>query len=151
VALSLGDVSWGPDDVAEAARKWVSEVSRARKRARKLRRGTYMEIRYEDLVTEPERVLRRVSDFVGLPWNDAMLDYHRGARERMRTEFRELKPLGGGTITAEERMRQHVLVWEPPSPSRAGRWKSDMPRADREAFESVAGKLLADLGYETRA
>jgi hypothetical protein len=149
VALSLGEVSWGPDDVAEAAGKWVSELTRARKRARRLRRGTYMEARYEDLVTDPEPVLRRVSEFVALPWDDAMLDYHRRAEQRMRTEIRELRPLGGGTITAEERVRQHELVSRPPSPTRAGRWKTDMSPEDRRAFESVAGKLLTQLGYET--
>jgi hypothetical protein len=149
VALSLGEVSWGPDDVAEAARKWVSEVGRARRRARRLLRGTYMEARYEDLVTDPEPVLRRICKFVGLRWDDAMLDYHRDAEERMRREMqRELKPLGGGTITAEERTRQHELVSRPPSASRVGRWRTDMSPEDREAFESVAGKLLAKLGYE---
>jgi hypothetical protein len=149
VALSLGEVSWGPDDVAEAARKWVSELRRARKRARQLLAGTYMEARYEDLVTDPEPVLRRICTFVDLPWDDAMLDYHRRAEERMRREMqRELKPLGGGTITAQERSRQHQLVSQPPSANRVGRWRAEMSPEDRQAFESVAGKLLANLGYE---
>ena len=149
VALSLGEVSWGPDDVADAARKWVSELRRARKRARQLLRGTYMEARYEDLVTDPEPVLRRICKFVHLPWDDAMLDYHRRAEERMHREMqRELKPLGGGTITAQERTRQHQLVSQPPSANRVGRWRTEMSPEDRRAFESVAGKLLAKLGYE---
>jgi hypothetical protein len=149
VALSLGEVSWGPDDVAEAARKWVGELRRARKRARRLLAGTYMEARYEDLVSDPERVLTRICKFVDLPWSDAMLDYHRRAEERMRREMqRELKPLGGGTITAQERTRQHQLVSQPPSANRIGRWRTEMAPEDRQAFESVAGKLLAKLGYE---
>ena len=37
--------------------------------------GTYMEVRYEDLVTDPEPVLRQVAEFVGLPWSDEMLNY----------------------------------------------------------------------------
>ena len=42
----------------------------------------------------------------------------------MRGEMeRTLKPLGGGTITAEERTRQHQLVFEKPSAGRAGRWR----------------------------
>ena len=51
---------------------------------RSLARGTYMEIRYEDLVADPEPVLRQVADFVDLPWSRRMLEYHRGAEERMR-------------------------------------------------------------------
>jgi sulfotransferase family protein len=149
VALSLSEVSWGPDDVSLAAEKWVTEVRRARKRARGLARGTYMELRFEDLVADPEPLLRRIARFVDLPWDDAMLNYHRQAEERMSREMaRTLKPLGGGTITAEERTRQHELVSQPPSQSRVGRWRTEMSPEDRTAFESVAGKLLKKLGYE---
>lgn len=148
VALSLSEVSWGPGEVEDAARKWVDELSRARRRARRLARGTYMEARYEDLVADPEPILRRVAEFVDLPWDDAMLSYHHRAEERMREVARELKPLGGGTITAEERARQHELVSQPPSQSRAGRWRTEMSPEDRAAFEGVAGKLLKKLGYK---
>jgi hypothetical protein len=148
VALSLSEVSWGPGDVQAAAIKWVDELSRARQRARRLARDTYMEIRYEDLVADPEPLLRRIADFVDLPWSDSMLEYHHGAEERMKEVIRDFHPLGGGTITAEERQRQHELVKSPPSSSRVGRWRTEMSPEDREAFEGVAGKLLAELGYE---
>jgi Sulfotransferase family len=149
VALSLSEVSWGPDDITVAAEKWASELRKARKRAKNLVGGTYMEIHYEDLVTNPEPVLRKVADFAGLPWSDEMLNYPERAAERMRGEMeRTLKPLGGGTITAEERTRQHQLVLEKPSASRAGRWKTEMSPENRKAFEEVAGGLLKNLGYE---
>ncbi len=149
VALSLSEVSWGPGDVTLAAEKWVTELRRARKRAKGLARRTYMELRYEDLVVDPEQVLRKVARFVDLPWDEAMLDYHHQAEERMSREMaRTLTTLGGGTITAEERARQHELVSHPPSPSRSGRWRTEMSTEDRAAFESVAGRLLKNLGYE---
>lgn len=148
VALSLSEVSWGPGGVEESARKWVRDMGRARRRANRLRPGSYMEARYEDLVVDPEPVLRRVAEFVDLPWSAAMLAYHETAEERMSEVIREFRPLGGGIITAEERVRQHELVSKPPSTSRSGRWKTDMSPEDQEAFRSVAGKLLTELGYE---
>jgi Sulfotransferase family len=148
VALSLSEVSWGPGDVQAAATKWVDELTRARHRARRLTAGTYMELRYEDLVADPEPLLRRIAGFVDLPWDRSMLDYHHGAEDRMKEVVRDFHPLGGGTITAEERKRQHELVSSPPSSSRVGRWRTEMSPEDREAFERVAGKLLAELGYE---
>lgn len=148
VALSLSEVSWGPGDVQAAAAKWVDELSRARHRARRLAPGTYMELRYEDLVADPEPLLRRIAEFVDLPWDPGMLEYHRGAEERMKEVIRDFHPLGGGTITAEERKRQHELVSSPPSSSRVGRWRTEMSPGDRKAFEEVAGDLLAELGYE---
>ena len=73
----------------------------------------------------------------------------RGADERGGSS--DFHPLGGGTITAEERKRQHELVSSPPSSSRVGRWRTEMSAEDRKAFEEVAGKLLVELGYEVRA
>jgi len=149
VALSLAEVSWGPDDITEAAKKWVKELRKARKRAKQLARGTYLEVHYEDLVTDAEPVLRRIVEHVDLPWSDQMLDYPKYAQERMRGEMeRTLRPLGGGTITAEERTRQHQLLFEPPSATRAGRWRTEMSAENRKAFEAVASPLLKKLGYE---
>ncbi len=148
VALSLSEVSWGPGDLQAAAAKWVDELGRARQRARRLAPGTYMELRYEDLVADPEPLLRRVGDFVDLPWDPAMLEYHHGAEDRMKEVIRDFHPMGGGTITAEERKRQHELVSRPPSSTRVGRWRTEMSAEDRRAFEQVAGKQLVELGYE---
>ena len=148
VALSLTQVSWGAPSVTEAAQKWVEELGRARRRARRLARGTYLELRYEDLVADPEPGLRKAVELVDLPWDDAMLEYHRKADERMQEVVRDLRPGWKGLITAEERMKQHELVSKPPSSERVGRWRREMEPADREAFESVAGPMLADLGYE---
>lgn len=38
-----------------------------------------LELRYEDLVTDVQMQSRRLVEFVGLPWNEACLDFHRGA------------------------------------------------------------------------
>ena len=152
VALSLMEVSWGTDDVTEAAKKWVKELRKARQRSKLLAKGTYTEVHYEDLVADPEPVLRRIVQHVDLPWSDQMLDYPKYAQERMRGEMeRTLKPLGGGTITAEERTRQHKLLFEQPSPSRASRWRTDMSPENRKAFEAVAAPMLKKLGYEVES
>jgi hypothetical protein len=148
VALSLTEVTWGAPTLTEAAAKWVDELKRARRRARNLAPDTYLELRYEDLVADPEPGLRKAAALVDLPWDDAMLDYHRKADERMREVVRDLRPGWKGLITAEERVRQHELVSKPPSKERVGRWRKEMAPADREAFEAVAGSMLAELGYE---
>ncbi len=46
--------------------------------------GTMLEVRYEDLVTDPEREIRRMVEFLGLPWDEACLDFSR-ARTIVRT------------------------------------------------------------------
>jgi hypothetical protein len=148
VAMSWAGVSWGVHDPAEAARRWVRRITVARRHVRRLRAGSYLELRYEDMVAEPEGTLRSVAEHIELPWDAAMLDYHREAKERMAPAMRELHSRYGRTITAEERERQHALVSEPPRADRVSRWREEMPEADRRAFEAIGGELLAELGYE---
>ena len=45
-------------------------------------------------------------------------------------------------------MATHVMTTKPPDADRVQRWKRQMPDEDRDAFEAVAGELLAELGYE---
>jgi len=146
VALSQVEVDFGPDEVTGAAEDWVNGIGKARRQARRLRH--YMELRYEDLVADPEPALRRVCEFVHLPWDAVMLDYHEGAADRMAEVTRDFERGGGPAIPAAVRAERHIRVAEPPQRGRAGRWRTDMSASDREAFEAIAGGLLAELGYE---
>ena len=146
VALSMLDVHFGPDDVQQAAKRWTSWIRKARRHSARVEH--YLELRYEDLVTDTEKVLRQTCRFVELSFEPAMLEYHRGASERIDEIRRDtLRPDGVGHIPAEVRARQHRHVSQPPREDRVARWRSDMSPADRAAFEQVAGDLLAELGY----
>ncbi len=150
VALSLKKVFFGPKCVSDAAAWWADGMQQARYQAREVRH--YLEIRYEDLVLEPECTLRRVADFLELGWDPAMLDYHRSASDRLH----ELEGITSGrsraeTISAEERRQIHQLTSAPPQSSRIGRWKSEMTRLEQVEFERAAGDMLQELGYELTA
>ena len=148
VAVSLAGVSWGPDEVGEAARLWQERILDARGQAGELEPGRYMEIRYEELVADPGPQLRPVARFLDLPWDDAMLRYHEGAAERMAPLARDFETTTGALRPAAERAAQHALVTEPPRPDRIGRWRTEMEPAKVRAFEAVAGELLEELAYE---
>jgi DNA-binding transcriptional ArsR family regulator len=148
VALSQLEVHHGATDLRDAAESWLAGIDRARRQARRL--PHYMEVRYEDLVDEPEEALREVCRFIELPFDQAMLAYHRTASERMAETTRDFARGEGPAIPAAVRARQHERVSQPPQRERAGRWRTQMSPDDRALFEGVAGELLADLGYEVR-
>jgi hypothetical protein len=148
VALSMAGLSWAPDDAAVVAQRWSRRIGRARDAASSLTAGSYEEVRYESLVTDPEGVLRSLVSTLDLPWSDAMLTYHHDAAERMADTARELRGEKGRVIAAADRGRQHALVRQPPRPDRVGRWRNEMAPADRAAFERVASRMLAERGYE---
>lgn len=146
VALSVKDLWWGPNSIWSAAEWWVAGIKSARRQIEQLTH--YMEIRYEDLVNDPETVLKRVCAFIDLPWHPNMLDYHRQAEIRM-AEFTPVKDDAGRVLMdAAQRIQAHVLTKKPPQKDRSGRWRTAMTEADRADFETVAGPVLKELGYE---
>ncbi|HEY8467829.1 MAG TPA: sulfotransferase [Solirubrobacterales bacterium] len=130
-----------------AARRWRTRIEKARADGPVL--GDYMEIRYEDLVTDTEATVRRVCSFIGLDFDPEMLRYHERAEERLR-EMAGAMPARAGRPPREagERLRAHRMATKPPSKERIARWREEMDPEYRAVFEQHAGDLLRDLGYE---
>ena len=119
-------VVWQENPVAACALWWCDMVTMAARDGSRLGDGLYMRIRYEDLIADPEAVLTPVTDFLGLPFAPEMLRYYE-AKEQVRRpgETSNLPPTAG--------LRD---------------WRQQMERGDLEVFESLAGELLGELGYE---
>jgi len=149
VALSrAGRALTNAAPMAKIARRWKRRIVEARGQGEELGRDHYLEIRYEDLILDTEPTLRRVAEFVELPWDERMLTYHEHAEERL-SEFGDLPSVGGKEARpGEERLAAHAKTREPPDPKNLSRWKREMSKSDRAAFERAAGDLLAELGYE---
>lgn len=147
VTMSIKDLWFGPNTAEEGAEYWTARIGEGRRQVPRL--DHYMEVRYEDLVVNPEPHLRQICDFLELPWNDRVLNYHKHVDERIALEVppEEVAPDGRVVSTAE---RQAIMerVSRPPDPTRINRWKTDMPEEDRRRFEAIAGPLLEELGYE---
>jgi len=147
VALSIRDRADKEHPIARIAERWVRRITRAREQARRL--AHYEEIRYENLILETRPTLEAVCEFIALPWDDALLDYHERSADRLEEMKRELPDDGKRTtLSVERRMATHARTTEKPDPKRVSRWRESMSREDRELFESIAGPLLVELGYQ---
>ena len=119
-------VVWQEHPVAACALWWTDMVRSAARDGARLPAGHYLRIRYEDLIAEPEAVLERITDFLGLRFSTDMLSYYEGQRQVRRPgETSNLPPTAG--------LRN---------------WRQQMESADVDVFEALAGDLLGDLGYE---
>ena len=133
---------------ADIAGRWQKKINKAREDSPKL--DHYTEIRYEDLILDTEPVLRRVCEFIELPWDDAMLAYHERSGERLQEMARALPGDGRAQeLSVERRMATHAMTTKPPSADRVARWRTQMSAEQRAEFEQVAGELLDELGYPT--
>ena len=149
VALSLRDLWFSPGkDMQTLAERWRYDVSTARAQGRRCRR--YLEVRYEDLVLHPSTVLQRVCTFCELDYDPRMEAYYAGAQQRLGEAQARVRSDGTVLVTREDRLASQRLTMSPPDASRVLNWKRAMSRDERAQFEHLAGRLLAELGYEVR-
>jgi len=118
-------------DVYFAARTWKERIRKAFASAGRLGQDRYLELRYEQLTAHPQAELCRMCDFLGESYHAAMAEPHLLARQLLR-------PAG-----------LHAAVRQPPSTVSSGRWRREMSESDQRLFQSAAGDLLGELGYET--
>lgn len=148
VALSLRERWFSPgQDMTTLAAYWQRLVRNARESGSATRR--YLELRYEDLVTEPQPALRMICDRVDLDFHPAMLRYWERTPERLK-EHRTRRRLDGSLVVSHEgRLEQQRLTMHPPEPGQLRRWQREMTPEELSEFVRVAGSTLADMGYET--
>lgn len=108
---------------------WVRETSRGLAWRADPR---YFELRYEDVVREPEPTLRRVFEFLEEPWDPIVLNFHEvQSASRDVTKFPQnpeaLRKLSGGSLA---------------------RWQKDLSAEELELFYEQAGELMRTFGYE---
>jgi hypothetical protein len=141
VALSILSMWWGPSSVDEAASWWRERVLAARGAAAS---HPCVEVRYEDLVANPERELLRLCRFIQLDYRPEMIDSH----ARAHAYLERLHDLREPAVSAATRRSINVQLTEPVNASRVERWRSEMSEADRRRFEAIAGDTLEEFGYE---
>jgi hypothetical protein len=81
----------------------------------------HLRVSYERLVTEPEATVRGVTDFIGEPFEPAMLDYSRFRHEYPPWEWGSADVVARGKITGE----------------RAGRGRRELSQAQRAVLEPL--------------
>jgi hypothetical protein len=134
VALSHVATETGIKRVAEVAVIWKDLVERGHIDGGSLGPQRYRELRYEQLVEDPEGVLRYLCEFIELDFDSQMLRYFERPLEVLgRTQVADL-PI-------------HKTLYLPPTKGLRD-WHAQMSRRDVEVFEAIAGDLLEELGYE---
>jgi len=107
---------------------WEWMVRRGREHGRKFP-ADYIEVRYEDLITNPRETLRNLSSFI-----DHDLDYD----QIQHASLGRLAETNSSFRAEDAKVAGNPL----------GRWKERLSRADVAAIEGAAGKCLEETGYE---
>jgi hypothetical protein len=120
-------VTWQEDPISTAALWWELNVRLGRQAGSALGPDLYYEMRYESLVWHPREESAALCEFLGVPYDDAMLRFWEGEAE---------------SDPDLEKKRAH----QPVTPGLRD-WRSQLSPEDNERFEAAAGALLDELGY----
>ena len=129
------NIGFGEGKIGGAAREWRDNVIASRIIADQTK--NYMEIRYEQLLENSFQVLKSVFNFCGLNVSDSQVNSIIEANS-----FEKLKNKGATADSKSNPNRKHYRK------GKAGTWREDMNSEQQFIFNSIAGKLLIDLGYE---
>lgn len=134
VAVSLSKERWiqplpldKKNGLQVAALHWLWKVERGREHGKRIK-SDYLEVRYEDLVSNPHDALRRISSFIEY---DLDYDYIRNHAI--------------GTLVTPNSSFSTVSGKYQVSPVQ--RWKQMLSPADTDMLLSVLGPMLHQLGY----
>ena len=129
VAASVRSLDWGPNTIIGAGHYWIEHVSYGLAAERRFAKQI-IQVRYEDLVSDPEDELKRLCAWLSLEFVETMI---RGE---------------GFSKPSYYSYRAHHLIGKSPDASRAKAWQSELKPREIEEFESVTGEFLKYLGYE---
>ena len=133
VALSYANVPFGPKTVAKAAALWARRVRTGVADGRPLGGSRYMELRYEDLVSEPDARVKAMCEFLEIEFVPEMMEYTENAPD----------------VVLEKAKSYNPKVLQKPTKS-SHSWRTEMPPAHVAVFEAVAGDVIDLFGYPRR-
>ncbi len=122
--------TWSADNVTTIALWWEWNVRLGREAGLRLPAGLYYEIRYERLVADPEGECSKLCEFLGVPFETAMLRHQDNFQVRRRPDGEVINGRVALPITPGLR-----------------NWHSEMTSEELQRFEGAAGTLLQELGY----
>jgi hypothetical protein len=114
------------ESLEQACNRWQWSIREIEKLAAA---GTdIIEVRYEDLVVDPDRILNKLSGLLGMPNN-----YQ---------QKHEIAPLG------DDHLEHHANLHKPVFQSSIGRWRTGLNSSQQQEVMNLIGESLVRMGYE---
>ena len=132
VIASLNDMPWWHKTFEYSILNWKSAILHGLTARQNTKIDEYIELRYEDLITNPEYELSRLCQFLGEEYNPAMLDFQKTS------EF----------SVPNYKMAWHGATRGPLNSRSVGRWKRDLTAYQISLIQWAVGDELFRLGYD---
>jgi protein-tyrosine sulfotransferase len=116
-------------DIRKASEYWVAQMQWGATALKHVEaRKKVIELRYENLVSHPEPILKRLFEVLNEPWMPELLEFYKQERDL------------AGESSAEQ-------VRRPIYKNAISRWEKDLTGKNKEIVKEVAGEMLIKAGY----
>lgn len=125
--------SWRKMDASKdcapaAALDWRLKLSLVERAFARLPADRTLTIRFEDLLADPEQVARTACAFLGVDYEEAMLDFHKKSHRYVGDHHSQ-------------------LIFKPIESGNQSKWRNNLSHAEKVAFDLIAGRQLERYGY----
>ena len=130
VSVSWLSIWTGPVNLTQSAVNWMAHVERKRSWG-KQNPERYLEVRYEELISDPKETLDNICAFAGISRDEDAVPFHD-------SELASVLSRGG----------PHEKVSQPLEPGNRGKWRSRMTPIEQSRFTALAHATLLSCGYD---
>lgn len=134
---------WGRISIFRAIRDWNRSIELTEQYRAKFSKERYMEVKYEELVSNPERETKRIMEFIGEDWTPELLEHHTKKHDFW-FNFNKEKNID---IIGEKKPKEH----SPDKPiflSSVGKWKKNLNIVEKALVNLLLNRNLTRLGYK---
>ncbi|HEY6010625.1 MAG TPA: sulfotransferase, partial [Nitrospirota bacterium] len=131
VAVSFRKAVVGEKHFYNIAREWAATQECALRLQNEIEPSRFLAVSYEEMTADPRRTAEDICDYLGIPYRDAMLEYHRTDEAKRAASSSDL----WGNVT------------NPVMKNNSRKFLREANERDLRIFESVGGPALDALGY----
>jgi LPS sulfotransferase NodH len=128
---SLNEMTWHRQDIYGTIAAWARAVDDGRRAARRLGPAQYHQLRYEDLVADPQAELSALCDFLGEDYDPAMA-----------------RPDALADVAVPAFKTWHQRTRAPVTTQRIRSWRNRLSPEQIALCEKALGSRLIECGYE---
>ena len=130
VALSWKKARFGPKHIYHLAKRWVCYTDKVEELKANLNADAFLEVKYEDLLSNSELVTKDICNFLGEDFTPQMLDFHTKGKSYPTDKINQ------------KNLSRPLMV------NNIGKWRKQMSDRQLRIFEAVAGETLEHYGYK---
>ena len=134
---------WGSKTIPYATKKWNKSMEKSYELRNTFDSNRYIEIKYENLVNNPEEITKKIMTFLNETWSQVLLEH-----QKQDHDYHFNLKTGENIDQDKEKNPTRHSPSKPIFKSSIGRWKNDLNIFEKAYSNTIMSKNLKKMGYK---